>query len=433
MMLRGLGNKVLVLNSLQAVFDLLDKRSSKYSHRPDTIFGGELMGMRDSMVFLPYADEWRAHRKLAHAALNPAQVKQYHTMQEDLATSLAQCLIESPEDFFEHVRMISGRIIIAVTYGIPASQAQTECTLIGERFLEIAGKAAIPGKYLCDFLPILKYAPSWMSFRREAAEGRRRMNELLYTPVEQVKQDMEAGISLPSLVRNLLMAPPDDVTDLERRIKWVSGSMFAAGVETTYATTLSFILAMALYPEKQKLAQAEVDAVIGVDRLPTIYDRGSLPYVEAVIKETMRWQPALPLSVPRRVAEDDFYRDYFIPKDTVVMPNVWAIAYEPNSKYDPEAFLPERFLDLTQPTADPALWAFGFGRRICPGRHMGENSVFIMIATLLTVFDISADGELKPEFTQHLVRNPEPFKCRIVPRSEAKVHFVETRAALSVA
>ncbi|OCH91993.1 cytochrome P450 [Obba rivulosa] len=433
-MFQGLGNKVLMLNSLQAINDLLDKRSSKYSHRPESVFGGELVGMHESMVFLSYGDEWRAHRRLAHAALNPTQVKQYHTIQEDIATSLAKSLLDTPEDFFSLVRMSAGRTVIAVTYGIPASSAQTEYILTGESFLEIAGKATIPGNYLCDFISPLKYAPSWVPFQQEAAEGRKLMKELLTKPFEHVKRDMDAGVALPSLTRNLLMSPPDDTSDFDRRLMWVAGSMFAAGAETTYATVLSFILAMALNPDKLKLAQAEIDAVIGNDRLPTIQDRGSLPYVEAVIKETMRWQPALPLSVARRSAEDDFYRGYYIPKDTVVIPNVWALAYEPNSKYNPEAFLPERFLDPTQSIVDPGAWAFGFGRRICPGRHMGENSVFILIATLLAVFDISAptDAEIIPEFTQHLVRLPKPYKCRILPRSNAKVGVVETRAASTV-
>lgn len=63
----------------------------------------------------------------------------------------------------------------------------------------------------------------------------------------------------------------------------------------TYATTLTFLMAMALNPDKQRLAQEEIDKVLGGDRLPTVNDRPSLPYIAALIKEVMRWNPAVPL------------------------------------------------------------------------------------------------------------------------------------------
>ncbi|OCH86637.1 cytochrome P450 [Obba rivulosa] len=438
MMFRGLGSRVLVLNSLQAINDLLDKRASNYSHRPISISGGELIGFGESMLLLPYGAEWRAHRKLAHVALNPTQVKEYQVLQEDIAAWLAKGLLETPEDFVDVVRISAGRLIIAVTYGIPASPTQTEAS--SERFAEAAKKAVIPGYYLCDFLPFLKHAPSWVPFQRELQEGRQIWYEFLTRPFEHVKSEMATGGVLPSLMRNLLSSPPKDVPDFERRLMLVGGVMFGAGSETIYATILALIMAMALNPDKQRLAQAEIDAVIGDDRLPTVEDRPNLPYVNAVIKETMRWQPVNPLGVGRRSAEDDFYNGYYIPKDTIVVPNTWCVstvAYAPNAKYDPNTFIPERFLDNTQTIVDPTAYAFGYGRRACPGRYMGENSVFIFAATILASFRISRlDGEeLVQRFSQHLVRYAvaEPYKCSIVSRSAAKAKLIELRAADSKA
>lgn len=101
---------------------------------------------------------------------------------------------------------------------------------------------------------------------------------------------------------------------------------------------------MALHPEKQKAAQTEIDRVIGEDRLPIIEDREKLPYVNAVIKEVMRWHPALPLSecfcppltfdlvyplyalgIAQMSLRDDVYEGYLIPKGTIVLPNVWFV------------------------------------------------------------------------------------------------------------
>ena len=172
-------------------------------------------------------------------------------------------------------------------------------------------------------------------------------------------------------------------------------------------------MAMALHPDKLKLAHEELDRVVGVDRLPTISDRARLPYVNAIIRETMRWHPALPLSefhsrgvvdfllttstgIARCTSEDDLYEGYDIPKGTIVMPNVWyvrssctlpelsiltshlssrAIAFEKRGPYDPHAFVPERFLDKEVPTMDPSSWAFGFGRWCVPVPHGRDDKL----------------------------------------------------------
>ena len=80
---------------------------------------------------------------------------------------------------------------------------------------------------------------------------------------------------------------------------------------------------MSLYPDVQKRAQAEIDAVIGPNRLPTLADRSRLPYVEALVSEVLRWGPIGPVCIPHRLMEDDVYNGYFIPKGTVILANVW--------------------------------------------------------------------------------------------------------------
>lgn len=81
---------------------------------------------------------------------------------------------------------------------------------------------------------------------------------------------------------------------------------------------------MSLNPSILHRAQTELDSVIGTERLPCVADCGRMPYVEAVVKEVVRWRPMLPLSIARRTAKDDVYEGYFIPKGTIVMPNSWC-------------------------------------------------------------------------------------------------------------
>lgn len=83
---------------------------------------------------------------------------------------------------------------------------------------------------------------------------------------------------------------------------------------------------MAMHPDVQKKAQAELDAVIGPRRLPLYSDRSSLPYIDAILKETLRWQPVIPLAVAHRSTADDEYRGWFIPKGALVVANSWCVS-----------------------------------------------------------------------------------------------------------
>ncbi|OCH83786.1 cytochrome P450 [Obba rivulosa] len=225
---------------------------------------------------------------------------------------------------------------------------------------------------------------------------------------------------------------------------------FTGATETVGMTVLTCMMVMALNLDKQRLAQEEIDRVVGGDRMPNISDRADLPYVDAVIKETMRWQPALPLGFPRATTRDDDYNGYHIPKSTYVFANTWYISREHNEKYDPDEFIPEQFLNPDEPVRDPWSYAFGFGRRVCPGRYLAEDTVFILIVTILAMFKLEplAEGELTPKFTLTIIWSviisipviftdprisyPKPFKCRIIPRSEAKARLILSKSMSAI-
>ena len=90
-----------------------------------------------------------------------------------------------------------------------------------------------------------------------------------------------------------------------------------------HSAVTAFLLAMSLYPDVQKKVQAELDSVIGPNRLPELRDCDLLPYTKAVVKEALRWHSVAPLLVPRTTTVDDVYNGYFIPEGSVVMVNVW--------------------------------------------------------------------------------------------------------------
>lgn len=181
---------------------------------------------------------------------------------------------------------------------------------------------------------------------------------------------------------------------------------------------------MTLYPEAQKKAQAELDAVLGPNCLPTLADRDSLPYVTALVDEVFRWQPVGPLAIPHRASADDVHDGFLIPAGSIVFANVWRMTRNPAAYPDPETFDPARFLGPT-PAPDPKDIVFGFGRRVCPGRQLALASVWLACAGALAMFDVckakdEAGREITPvpEMTSGTISHPKPFKCVIRPRSE---------------
>ncbi|KAG6809525.1 hypothetical protein H0H92_015921 [Tricholoma furcatifolium] len=160
---------------------------------------------------------------------------------------------------------------------------------------------------------------------------------------------------------------------------------------------------MVLHPECQRRAQHEIDSVVGTGRLPEFSDRGSLPYVEGILQETYRWYNTVPLGIPHRSLEDDVYRGMFIPKGSLVIANTKAMTHDDKTYSNPSAFDPSRYLPLPEGKDEPhPAGIFGFGRRICPGRHLADASAWIAIASILATCDITkamgVDGkEVTPE------------------------------------
>ena len=123
---------------------------------------------------------------------------------------------------------------------------------------------------------------------------------------------------------------------------------------------------MTLNPEAMKKAQEELDRVVGKGELPDFSHKDRLPYIDALVKEVLRWSPSVPLSLPNRATQDDVYRGFFIPGGAIVIQNVWAISRDPSIYPDPETFNPDRFLKdgkINPLVLNPEDRVFGAGRR----------------------------------------------------------------------
>jgi len=200
---------------------------------------------------------------------------------------------------------------------------------------------------------------------------------------------------------------------------------------------------MVARPDVQKRAQAELDAVVGRARPPTFSDASNLSYIQAIVKETLRWRPSLPLGVPHNTNEDVWYDGVFIPKGTMCIANLWQCHHDPAFYGDDAAkFNPERFLDahgrlLSGPaeTRDEGHSTYGFGRRACVGKHLANDSLFITIATVLWAANLERirdknGKEVTPDTETFvdtgMVVRPLPYCCDISPRfPEARLILAE--------
>ncbi|KAH8100126.1 cytochrome P450 [Cristinia sonorae] len=424
----GLGNSVLSINSYKVANDLLDKRGAIYSDRPRLPMVKELFGWAWNLIIMSYSEGFAEHRKLVQQSFQPQIVTSYRPVVVREVGVLLKNLMTKPDDFYDHLKSMAGAIIMMITYGHQVDSMEDEFIQLAEKVRETATTS--PGSQLVDLLPILKYTPSWFpgqQFARHAVYVRSLSHDMRTRPYQQVQAQMAAGTARSSLTSKLIeehVTPTDH--SKEDLIKNVAGVIYSAGADTVVTALVHFFLAMMQYPEVQERARQELYSVVGHNRLPEFHDRKDLPYVSALVKELLRWKPIAPLGVVHCTADVDEYQGQYIPKGTSVIPNIAAMLHDKDVYPCPDNFDPTRFLG-DQPSPDPARAAFGFGRRVCPGRYFADESMFLAIACILHTFHIShpvdTEGrpvDLKIEWSSGLVAVPSYFPCIIQPLPETR-------------
>ncbi|KAH7928413.1 cytochrome P450 [Leucogyrophana mollusca] len=421
---------IIVVNSEEVASALLDQRSHIYSDRPELVTN-ELLGLSFNSVFLRYGPKWRFHRRLFHQVFKQDAALSYRPMQLRKAHQLLRGLLEDPQDYEAHIRLHSSAIILSAVYDYDPAPREDPLIAVIEKAVTIAIEVQRPEvAAIFNTFPILLSLPSWfpgLSIKRAAVESRQYATRWLNEPFQYAQDRMRAGTSAPSMVSDALgkWDNNDDSGDARKAIKEAAATAFIGKLQT--ASTMNvFVLAMVLYPEVQERAQALIDSVVGTGRLPNFEDRALLTYIDAIIRETFRWHPIVPMGVPHATYDEDVYEGYYIPKGAMVLPNVWAMTHNEEKYPNPDEFIPERFL-----TADGSLnddtsnFAFGFGRRICVGRHVADASLWSAMALMLAVFRFTKakdeegnDIDFEPKWFAGLATHPLPFPCSITPRLE---------------
>ncbi|KAJ6552261.1 cytochrome P450 [Mycena vulgaris] len=440
--LTAFGKTMIIVNSLKVAEDLLDVRGANFSDRPVIPMGGELAGFNNTLALAHYGDRVRKERKLFHQLFGTqAAVKQFVPLLAAETHKLLRNILLNSDGLIDEIRHATGAISLRIAYGYHLRDGLGRDPFL--EMFETAGhnfvNSSTPAAFLVDIIPLLRYWPEWLpggGFHTTAKMWSKQVHDTVDTGFEYVKKEMVAGTAETSFLSNLL----EEKSHEDYLIKWAAASIQVGGSDTTAAQLEAFFLAMSLYPEVQAAAQREIDQVVGNDRLPHISDRAQLPYINALCKEVIRWHTAAPLAVPHRTREDYIYdrggdlEPLLIPKDSLIIPNVWKMAHDPERYTNPMEFNPYRFIvtDGKQAEQDPAEICFGYGRRICPGKLLGETAIFMECSAILSVFNISKPREngvpVEPQLgqTSATVSHVLPFKCVVKPRNARALALIQS-------
>ncbi|KAJ6569702.1 cytochrome P450 [Mycena sp. CBHHK59/15] len=430
-------NPILIVNSAEAAQDLLETKSAIYSSRPVRTMQSEVMGFSWLFSGMPYGPLHRQHRAMFRTHFQAKVMPKYHPTLVNSAHTLLQNLVRTPDDLVNHLRRTTTAIVLEVCYGHRVAAEGDEYVKLADEAITGVSQSAQFGAYLVDYIPLLKYVPAWMpgaQFQRDGLKSRKLGHEMLSRPFEMVKEQLANGRAEPCMITAELESATDSAHEM--LIKGTAATAYAGGSDTTLSILMSFILAMVLHPEIQARAQAELDRVVPGDRLPTFADRTRLPFIECIVWECLRWHPVANLALAHYSTEDDTYRGFRIPRGTTVLANIWAMLHEPSRYPSPSLFNPDRYSGPNKSTGDeinplPDL-AYGFGRRICPGRFLATDTIWIVVASVLDAYNIvkpldKAGNEHEPrvEYTPGMFSRPMPFEYRIAPRSAKAAALIE--------
>ncbi|EPS94879.1 hypothetical protein FOMPIDRAFT_1054643 [Fomitopsis schrenkii] len=417
---------VCIIGRYQPAVDILVKHSGETIDRPRSVAGHEILSGSLRVLLTPKGDRIRRLRRALHTFLSPKACETYKPIQTRMAKTYVLGCYETPQEHIDHAKKYAASVVITMTYGktTPTSYSDPEVQCM-HRCLRRLGAVLRPGAQLLDTYPFLQYIPG---FTRQLRQGHQEELELFRGEVAKVKTKLEQGEAQSCFTAQVLKEQ-ESLQLSDDEVAYLAGAMFGAGSDTTASSLAIVAMAAALFPEAQAKVQAQLDAVVGRGRLPTFNDEGDLPEVTAFFLEASRWRPVASGGFAHRATEDIVWKDYVIPAGAEIIGNHLAIARDPEVYPDPETFKPSRWLDASgRLRNDLKFFTFGFGRRICVGQHLADNSVFINTALILWAFNITQDptAPIDPDaFTDEALIYPQPYNVNFNPRFDGLIEMLK--------
>ncbi|XP_034145061.1 steroid 21-hydroxylase [Esox lucius] len=381
---------MVVLNSGDIIREALVKKWSDFAGRPHSYTGDVVCGGGRSISLGDYSEEWRANRRLAHNALQRSCQESLEGVIQKQALHLRQVLLDyngRAVDLSEDFTVAASNVITTLAFGKQYEKSSAELQRLHGCLNAIVSLWGSPWISALDSFPLLRKFPN-PPFTRLLKEVARR-DDIIRTHLNEYKMQApgkasDGAIAITGSLLQGLGKPQRGVVLTDTHVHMATVDLLIGGTETT-AAWLSWTVAFLLHrPEVQSRVHDELCTTLE-GRYPQYSDRHKLPALCAVISEVLRLRPVAPLAVPHRAIRDSSIAGYFIPKNTVIIPNLFGAHHDPAVWRDPYAFKPERFLEGGGASAR-ALMAFGGGARLCLGEAVAKMELFLFTAYLLRDF-----------------------------------------------
>ncbi|KAJ1690204.1 hypothetical protein LUZ63_014359 [Rhynchospora breviuscula] len=400
---------VLVISSPQLVEECFTTNDVALANRPNFPSVKELTNNYSNLTFSNYGPSWRHLRKTVTVQiLSNHRLLLSTSARNDEARYLAHRLFVGSADDKStfnkvNVKVIAFEFVLNVVMGMIAGKRyygeEAKDWEEARRFRQMTGEmfALAPGSRLMDFFPWLRLVDSISSLRQLKSVVKKR-TEFSQRLIDEIRKGIDAQ-KKKTMIGDLLglqeREPGEYNDDL---IRTLSLSILQAGTETS-SNTIEWAMSLLLNnPHVLAKAQHEIDTVVGRDRLLEESDVPSLPYLRAIINETLRLHPAAPLNLPHESAADSIIGGYKIPKGTTIFINIHAIHKDPSIWKDPTEFKPERF----ENGKVEGLWLlpFGMGRRKCPGEGLAIKMIALALGTWIQCFEWERIGANEVDMTE---------------------------------
>ncbi|XP_061676209.1 steroid 21-hydroxylase [Syngnathoides biaculeatus] len=384
--------RMVVLSSSEVIREALVKKWSDFAGRPVSFTGNVVSGGGRTISLGDYDDEWRAHRRLVHGALLRCCHQSLHDVIEKQAAHLCKVLKAyqgSSVDLSEDFTVAASNVITTLTFGTEYDKSSPELQDLHKCLNEIVALWGSSWISALDSFPLLRKLPNPIFSRlmREVAKRddmiRKHLND--YKSQDHKPKGTITGRLLQGLDKET------GVLLTETHVHMATVDLLIGGTETT-AAWLNWTVAFLLHrPEVQTRVYEELRTV-PEGRYPKYSERRKLPVLSALVNEVLRLRPVAPLAVPHRTVRDSSIAGYFIPKNTVIIPNLFGAHHDPSVWAEPYSFKPERFLG-GEDASPRGLIPFGGGARLCLGESVAKMELFLFAAYLLRDFHFSpADG-----------------------------------------
>ncbi|KAK1290494.1 Flavonoid 3'-monooxygenase [Acorus calamus] len=395
MSLRLGSSPVVVASSADMAKKFLTTHDLNFSSRPKTAAGKHTTYDCSDITWSPYGPYWRQARKMCLLELFSAKrLESYEYIRTEENRSMIKKIAEMsgrPMKLKEPLSTLSMNVISRMVMGMSVDEGMS--VVSAEEFKEMLDELLV----LNGVLNIGDYVP-WIDFldlqgyvkRMKACAKRfdRFLEYVVERHVEKRKVGLEEGKDMVDVLLGLVEDPALEVKLKREGIKGFIQDLIAGGTESSTVTVEWAISELLKKPHIFKSATEELDRVIGRDRWIEEKDMPSLPYINAIVKETMRMHPVVPMLIPRMSQHDCTVDGYDIPGGTVVLVNAWAIGRDPFVWDSPEEFRPERFIgsSIDVKGHNFELLPFGAGRRMCPGYNLGLKVIHQSLGNLLHGF-----------------------------------------------